>query len=382
MRRINGRGIFMILGILSYIILSLIFLITKFGSLYYRLINPLFWLIMFVFSLFLFKGEYVNKKYKYDIIQTVIICVILYFVIYFMSGFIAGFADTNYNNSFKGIILNLWSFGSIIIFQEYIRKVLINRCGRNKWMFVLVTIIFIFNDVHNSLITLKIKDFADFFKYMIVTFNPIVAKNIMLSYLAYKSDFIPGMIYRVFMETYSFIIPFAPNYNWFLLGVVELIMPFIIYFRCHRITAKREDKKEYKKNYKRTYFYVPTLIVIIILALLVSGVFKYQLIAIGSNSMNPIFYRGDALIFEKIEPKKTNVKVGDVVVFQSDEMVIVHRIIEKRKTKNGKNIYITKGDNNNAPDSDVLEENMILGKTKLVIKFIGYPSVWLQDILK
>lgn len=382
MRRINGRGIFMILSIISYIIISLIFLITNLGSTYYRIINPIFWIIMFVLSLFLFRDEHVNKKYKLDIIQTVIICLIIYFVIYYMSGFISGFADTNYSTTIKGILLNLWSFGSLIIFQEYIRKVLINRCGRNKWMFILVTILFIFNDIHNSLITLDIKDFADFFKYVIVTFNPVVAKNIMLSYLAYKSDYIPGMIYRLFMETYSFIIPFVPNYNWFLLGVVELIMPFIIYFRCHRITVKREDKKEYKKNYKRTFFYVPMFIIIVVLAILVSGVFKYQLIAIGSDSMNPSFYRGDALIFEKIDLKKDKIKVGEVVVFQNDETVIVHRIIEKKKAKSGKNLYITKGDNNNAPDSDVLEEDMILGKTKMIIKFIGYPSVWLQEFFK
>ena len=44
-------------------------------------------------------------------------------------------------------------------------------------------------------------------------------------------------------------------------------------------------------------------------------------------------------------------------------------------------IYVTKGDNNNNVDTSLVEENQIIGKLKLNIKFIGYPTVLLQDIL-
>ena len=79
----------------------------------------------------MFRNEYVNKKYKYDILQTVIITIVLFFILYYLLGFVVGFQDTPYSSSIKGILKNLWSFGIIIFFQEYIRQVLINRSKNN-----------------------------------------------------------------------------------------------------------------------------------------------------------------------------------------------------------------------------------------------------------
>jgi signal peptidase I len=45
---------------------------------------------------------------------------------------------------------------------------------------------------------------------------------------------------------------------------------------------------------------MPLLVIIIPMLLLVSGVLKYQMMAVASNSMYPIFERGDALIYEKL----------------------------------------------------------------------------------
>lgn len=62
---------------------------------------------------------------------------------------------------------------------------------------------------------------------------------------------------------------------------------------------------------------------------------------VQSGSMEPTYYKGD-LLFVK---EKSSYSVGDVVVYQSENILVVHRII----ALDGETV-ITQGDANNAPD--------------------------------
>ena len=65
---------------------------------------------------------------------------------------------------------------------------------------------------------------------------------------------------------------------------------------------------------------------------------------------------------------KTNIKVNDIVTYRdNDGVIITHRII--KETTEG---YITKGDNNNVEDSDILTEDNIIGEVKFSIPKLGY----------
>lgn len=72
------------------------------------------------------------------------------------------------------------------------------------------------------------------------------------------------------------------------------------------------------------------------------------------NSMNPTFKSGDILMAEKI--CEDCYKEGDITVFESDGMVIAHRII----TINGDNV-LTKGDALSLADPPIKKKNL-LGK--------------------
>lgn len=379
MRRINNKSIIILLTLICYLFISLIFLINNFKGVYFNVINPLVWGFLFVLCYVFFKGEYVNKKYRLDILLTTIILIILFFVFYYLSGFMIGFQKTPYDNSFNGIVHNFWAFGSIVIFQEYIRKVLINRTGKNKKIVVAITILFILFDVGDTIISYKFNSFENIFKFFVIFLNPSIAKHSLLSYLTYTSDVLPSLIYRLIMEMFSFIVPFIPNFNWFLIGVINLVYPFIVFLNIYRILHKKDEKRSYKKKYKGIFFYIPISIVIFTLVILVSGIFKYQLIAIASNSMNPVFYRGDAIIMERKDDN--TIKVGDIIVFQHDGAMIIHRVIEVIEADKQMIVYKTKGDNNDSPDPYIVSSDQIIGKFKFGIKFIGYPSVMLQDIL-
>ena len=127
---------------------------------------------------------------------------------------------------------------------------------------------------------------------------------------------------------------------------------------------------------------MPLLLVIIPVIILVSGIFKWQILAVGSNSMYPVYERGDSIIFKKLNThEKTDLKVKDIIVFKIDNNIILHRIENIEYTPSGNKKYITKGDNNNIIDEGYITDDNIIGIYKIKVPIIGYPSVWLQELL-
>lgn len=65
--------------------------------------------------------------------------------------------------------------------------------------------------------------------------------------------------------------------------------------------------------------------------------------------------------------------VNDVIVFPSPakrDQTIIHRIISER-SEDGKTLFITQGDNNNAPDNWEIREENVLGKVVLTLPWMG-----------
>lgn len=82
---------------------------------------------------------------------------------------------------------------------------------------------------------------------------------------------------------------------------------------------------------------------------------------VKSGSMEPELYKGDLLVVNKV----SSVAVGDVIMFKSDGLLTVHRIVEI----NGEQIT-TRGDANNANDNPITNSDVI-GKVLFGIPGVG-----------
>ena len=110
------------------------------------------------------------------------------------------------------------------------------------------------------------------------------------------------------------------------------------------------------------------------------GLFKYEPIAILSNSMHPVYNRGDAIIYEKLsDTDLKKIEKNSIILYRIDNQSVAHRVVNVIQ-ENGSVKYQTKGDNNNAPDMDLVDPSQIQGVYVFHIKYIGYPSVWLNDL--
>ena len=148
------------------------------------------------------------------------------------------------------------------------------------------------------------------------------------------------------------------------------------------IILSRLYEKEEKVIMKRPrYHWIYFIVIAVFIGLqmcLVSGLFRYQILAVASNSMNPVFYRGDAVIIEKRMPDE--LETNQVIAFKKGDNIFVHRIVKVRK-ENNVYYYTTKGDNNNVEDEGEVTISDVVGIVEYVVPVIGYPTVWLNELL-
>lgn len=371
----------------SKVILILLFLYTCLSfpllkldaNLYFNFINPILWILLFLFGIYFFKSDYCRKKYKYDFIQIVIISVIVYLIIYYMSGLVTGYVLLPYARGFIAILKNLMKFVLPIALIEYVRGYLINRSGKKKTILIIITGIFALLNIIIAAYNFSVLSIDDLFDLIFSIVIPEIAKSMLLTYLTYRSDFIPSLLYVIIPSMLLYIIPIIPDLNWFLEGSFQLLLAFIVYFVCYNFYIKRYDVTRRKK--KVYISLVPILIIIVPILFLVSGVFKYQLMAILTNSMVPVYARGDAVLVEHLEDtEKKELKKGDIIVFIYNDRRILHRIIEIKEDYSGKRVYKTKGDNLENEDAWEIFDKDIEAKYICTVYKIGYPSVWISEL--
>jgi len=109
------------------------------------------------------------------------------------------------------------------------------------------------------------------------------------------------------------------------------------------------------------------------------SIFGYQLKTVLSGSMEPAIKTG-SIIAVKPGGDMTRFKEGDIITFMDEERrLVTHRIIEVVQSGD-QTMYRTKGDNNNAPDQNlVMSGNVVAEYTGFSIPYLGYISEFVQS---
>lgn len=369
------------LVILIYLIFSIF--INKLIDLktYNLIINPIFWLIISI-SIYIRTGNAHGRFSKLNENEkTILITTLFYLIINFMSGLIFGYTSNPYSNKVIPFLTNFWQIVIVIMGIEYTRSYVINENKNNKLFVILFTIIFILLEINFSKLFSSINDREELFKYVSSTLLPLIFGNILYTYLTIKGSYKLVYIYRVIVEVTFLIVPILPNFDWFMIGIRGIIVPAIIYLVL-KYTSNYKSVRTRSNGRKKQnpLIYVPVFSIILIFVLFMAGIFIYEPIAVLSNSMNPVFYRGDVVIYRKVDNNKLkNIKKYNIIIYSKDGQAVVHRVVDKY-IKDGETYFITKGDANISNDLNPVSESQVIGVYQLSIKYIGYPSVWLNQI--
>ena len=375
-----------IYGILALYLLFNVFVIVPNRSemnLYNELINPLMWIVICVVAIFLGKDSGLRVRSGVNKTQSLLIVLIIYIILYFLSGLIFGFERTPYSKDILSVLLNLWSFGSIIILQEYVRLQLVKNENKKMYNLVLTTLVFFVLNLNYSNFLDNFTDFKTIFIYASSVLLPAIAESAVLTYLIYTSGVKSSIIYRLFVTIPPFLIPIVPSFDWFVTAVVGVVLPLGVYIYINYVNVVKNERlsRGERKRYSPVV-YIPVFALIAVFAAFVIGLFKYQPVAVLSGSMSPTFNRGDAVIINKLSKQEKNeLKKGDIIQFISGTRYVVHRIYKVTNDEYGNKAFITKGDHNNAPDSDMVSLDNVIGKVSFSVPLIGYPSVWLTGVI-
>mgnify|MGYP002709221328 FL=1 len=182
------------------------------------------------------------------------------------------------------------------------------------------------------------------------------------------------------MELTIYIVPILPNINIYLDSVFKFTFPIIILMCLQKILNEKKDIEVRKPKILKIVDVFVTLFLLIVV-FLTSGIFSHYALVIGSDSMNPNINKGDIVIVKKIKSEQIeNIEVGDILVFNMRNKVVVHRV-QKINDNNNRISFITKGDNNIDVDNWVVNENDVIGIVTAKIPIVGYPTVWLNEMI-
>ena len=385
MRYLNKKVVALYAVIIAFLIGRVFIFSGSLVSKYTSLCNPLFWLFMAILSYLVARDEPSQKmRNKYDITQSIVIIVIIYCMIYFSLGLVFGYERSPYSHEVVAILKNLWTFISVIVFQEFTRYQLVKLSPKKIGYYALITALFIIAEIDFWNFSSNFSNNVEFFKYMSQTIVPLIVTNCLFTYLSIMSANLPATIYRCLLMLMTILLPIFPALNWLIKAMMEIVLVIIaslyvnyVDIKSSRIMTRRQVKKE------SVVSYIPFVIVLVVLVCFISGTFKYQPIAVLSNSMLPTFARGDAVIMKKIDKKDLKkLKKGTILYYSKEGRLIVHRIVSVKHTDDGKVEVTTKGDNNNANDPWVITEDDMIGTVSFMIPYIGYPSVWVNELFK
>lgn len=334
-------------------------------------------------ALYLMVGfEKDNLKLKRDLLMTTLIYVISYYLIVYVLGIFFEFLRSPYSLEISTFFKNVTPVLAFIFGKELLRYEINIKGEKNKWLIFLSVLLFILLDISSLLYKYDLTVVSDFVKFLEIAFFPIVAENVMLTYLTARGGYTSTIVYQLFMCMPIYIVPIIPNINTYIDVIFKIVFPLLLFHSLYKEVSgnnKRQLEKARSNHLPQKIFFSCSFLVLLVTVYLTSGLFTFYAVTIGSGSMTPSLGVGDVVIVKKTKDYE-GLEVGDILVYNKETKVVVHRITEKKKVDN-EYIFKTQGDANDAEDwYDIYEED-IIGTVKAKIKYLGYPTIWVNRLV-
>ena len=378
MRMKKGYNKILILEIVLLVVLLFNSFVFKIANLYEisAIILPFLILMVILFGI-----DKDNFRYKKDVLINVITILLTYYLITYFLGFFSGFIKNSYSLSILNIFKNTFPVILLIIISELIRYVIFNKTKGNVPCMLFGYLLFVLIDVNTMINVYDVTTSLGITKMICLVVFPSITKNIFLMYLTLKVGYKTPIIYRIITELNVYLIPIFPDFGEYINVLLKTVLPLAIMARLNNMfnyyTIRKIKDSRY--NNRKLILYSIITFILLIIVLLTSGLFKYQALTIGSGSMSPRIEKGDVVIIKSVNDKSL-IKKGDILVYNHDNKIIVHRVI-KKIVSDDKVSFMTKGDYNNAKDSWIVKESDVIGIVEFRIRWIGMPTVALNELL-
>ncbi len=362
----------------------LLLLVLCVNSFIYNFLSNYYMIAFLIIILLLFKFTFGFEKDRHrhtkDVIVNILIFLMTFFILYYLFGITIGFVRNAGYYSIYGFTNFTLRITIYVILREFLRYQMLNKCDGNRFSTSFNILLFMFLDISNNVFFYTFSDKYNIFIFFALYLLPSLGTNLLGTYLSKKTGYKPLIFYMLVMELYTYLLPIYPNPNKYLASIINFTVPMILLYKQYSYFRKESDE-DIPRNYnkKGLPWLVICLVLTIVLVYFSSGYFHYHAVAVASGSMHPVIEKGDVVIVERVDDDFGRVQVGDVIAFNYNGTIVVHRVINIIQDRS-EYFFYTKGDANEGNDNFVVEMDMLKGIVKYRIPFIGYPTVWLNRL--
>jgi signal peptidase len=212
------------------------------------------------------------------------------------------------------------------------------------------------------------------------TVLPTASENLLASFLALVGGPVAAIAYRGALEAFEWFSPILPDLTWMTTALVGTLAPaagLLIVRGLSAPEAGEEDEAEAGPAPSLAPWMIAAFAAVALLWFN-TGMLGVNPHVISGHSMQPEFDLGDMVITRDVSP--ASIEEGDVIWFRQDGINVIHRVMEVRSER-GETLFITQGDNNNAPDHQPVAANQVEGKVILVVPKIGWLSIGVRNLI-
>jgi signal peptidase I len=265
----------------------------------------------------------------------------------------------------------------VIVGIEMIRYVFVSQ--KNAFVNVIAFLTCVTAEVLTYSSLAGINTFNRFMDLVGLTLFPAISANIYYHYISKHYGMLPNIALRMIITLYIYFIPRAAVIPDALSACIKIVFPIITFAFISALYDKKK-KNAVKKGKAISWIGTTAAILLIVsVAMLISCQFRYGALVIATESMTGEINKGDMIIYEQYTDQ--TIQEGQVIVFMKDKSKIVHRVV-KIENINGETRYYTKGDANEGLDSGYIDDSHIVGITDVKIAYIGYPTLWLRELIQ
>lgn len=340
---------------------------------------PLFLLLLIILFWRLFGIEKDRHRYIKDILLEVSIFIFSFLIIYYLFGLLVGFSKEGDYYTSEGIIEFIIPTILFVITKEYLRYNMTCKSEGNKLSIMITVIVFILFDITQAIRSTNFGTNYQLLLFISYTLLPAITNNITLTYITYKVGYKPTMVYSGIIKLYRYLIPIVPNPSPYIYSIIALLLPVILFVRVFNFFRKDKDE-DILRDYNKSKFkgLIIMAIPVSFMIYFISGYFRYHAVCVASGSMSPTIYKGDIVVVDK-EFNIENIKEGQVLAIKKNNIIIIHRLVEKVLI-DGEYVLYTKGDNNEDIDSFTTGVDEIYGIVNINIPFLGLPTIWFNEL--
>jgi signal peptidase len=377
------RAVYIVLGLVVaiYLVINLVLPHVGHGFVTTYVIQPIIWGLLIFFILRLPRPQPAGKwGLRQDLVRLALMIGGFQVFCLLVGGVFCGFGKSPYSFTPQGIFTNVVFVGSALVAMELSRAYIINSLSKRRTVLTLGLISLLYTILSFSPSRLMgLGEPLETVTFLGGDGIPLLAENLLTSFLAFLGGPIPAIAYRGVLEAFEWFCPILPDLSWGLKALLGTIVPALGFLVVHSVSSGRLRIVRRERRARREASLGPWVVgAVVVLALLwfSLGLLPFYPAAVAGGSMSPTLHLGDMVIVAKVSPSA--IGEGDIIDFRQGETSVIHRVIDIDES-GGSRQFVTKGDANDNADAAPVASDRVKGKVMFNVPKVGWVALMLRS---